>query len=73
MSNKHLKREPHHISEKAWWYEDPVGITVFVELRNRGGYYVGTTQCVIRWGDLRAAITRKDKPATRAKRARRKP
>ncbi len=51
--NKHLKRDSHHISEHAWWYEEPHGITVVQESSQH------TEQVKISWKALAAALKRK--------------
>ncbi len=36
---KHLKREPQHISDTVWFYEENDGLTCVVECRKDGAYH----------------------------------
>lgn len=51
MADKDLLRNPHNISDGAWWYEEPDGVSV-----------VTSKPVMISWKALRAALKRKDKP-----------
>ena len=56
MGNRHLSRDPHHTKDDGvWWYEEPVGITLFVEQRTK------VATIIIPWRSIRAALKRKDK------------
>jgi len=54
MSAKDLKRSPHLVDDRAWWYEDIRGIVVVVESSK-------TRLLTLPWRSLRAALKRKDK------------
>ena len=51
------RRKPHQLSEQAWWYEMPFGMSICVAPSDK-------TQIVdIRWTSVRAALRRKDADA----------
>lgn len=58
MSDKHLLREPHVISNDAWWYETCKGIEIY-----HGHTWLSQPagSLNISWAELRAALKRKDK------------
>ena len=36
MSDKHLKLDVHPIDHEAWWYEEPQGVAIIVQIREGG-------------------------------------
>ena len=68
MSNNALSRNPQQISDTVWYYEDPQGLVVLHEVRDKG-QYLRTDQFTIPWAMVRASVARKDAPA--AKKAKR--
>jgi hypothetical protein len=63
MANKHLSLQPEdiaHRTERAWWYEEPRGINVVIEIKD-GDRYLRTAQLKIPWAKVRAALARKDR------------
>jgi len=55
MANKDLKRNPHHVNEGSWWYEEKHGITVVAPTKTNAKLIK------ISWKALRKALKRKDK------------
>ncbi len=58
MSEKHLQRHSHQITEDAWWYEEKTGISVVIYWANQGASQIAK----IPWRQIRAALKRLDKP-----------
>jgi hypothetical protein len=56
MSAKHLSRNPHHIDNHAWWYEENGGIVIIQDTEQPA-----KRELKIRWSAIRAALKRKDK------------
>ena len=52
---------------KVWFYQAPKGISVVTQLREKNGYYLGTTVADIPWKHLIAAVAN-HRRATIAKR-----
>ena len=60
MARKHLRSEPHIVTNDFWWYEENSGITVCIRARDDKG----TERTFVRdipWRAIRAALARKDK------------
>lgn len=63
MGNKHLKREPHEITDRCFWYEENNGIKIYVDSTDYADdMYSHTEEYLIPWKDIRAALRRKDLP-----------
>ena len=63
MANKHLKGEPHKITDRCWWYEQKDGMSLVVEHTHlTTGTRMHTATYLIPWKDIRAALRRKDLP-----------
>ena len=62
MPNKHLKLEPHKITDRCWWYEQSGGIKIYVENTDDEDKYSHTEEYLIPWKHIRAALKRKDLP-----------
>ncbi len=58
MSDKDLKKDPHHPKDERdwWWYEERRGISIAVE----PSADTGTRVFDIPWSSIRAALRRKD-------------
>ena len=52
---QHLKRNPQHLTEHAWWYEESGGVTVVVEPQK------DTRIFKILWRKIRASLKRLEK------------
>lgn len=61
MANKDLKLSPQNIDPFWWWYEEPSGIHIIHEMRDKNGRFIETQQRCIPWDSVRAALRRKDK------------
>jgi len=61
MSDKHLLVDPHQIDEFAWWYEEPKGISILIEVRKPNGEHLSTEQRTLAWRSVEAALRRKKK------------
>jgi hypothetical protein len=58
MSEYSLK--PINIDKSSWFYDQPRGILVVHEARNKVGDYLQTDQFTISWAKIRAALKRHD-------------
>jgi len=59
MTNKHLHRDPIDIEKDVWYYEEPKGISVYVDIKSPSGDYMQTKSFVIPWGKLKKSVERK--------------
>jgi hypothetical protein len=64
MAREHQILDPHKIDDCRWWYEEPEGIHVIAEVSTPDGNWNGTTQVLIPWKDIRAALEQKDRKAS---------
>ena len=63
MSRKHQHLGPRKIKghgDEAWWYEEPEGVSVVCEFRNKDGEHQQTKVMLLSWRLLRNALERKD-------------
>jgi len=62
MADKHLRGQSKKIRKQknAWWYETPKGVEVIVQHYD-GDRYLGTSQYMIPWRQVRVALERKDR------------
>lgn len=60
MAKKHLRLDPHRVTNDFWWYEENKGICVCVEFNLPDGQRK-TAVRDIPWRAIRAALIRKDR------------
>lgn len=60
-----LSLHPQRIDDQSWYYEEPKGICIVREIRDRCGHWIQTDTMLIKWAKIRKSLARKDQKKKR--------